>query len=135
MADLEIGLVQAGVRLVPLEAALTAYSGPVAVRLLHANRTKKRLADLHQFRAEMRGVPFERSRSQLLRASRRANRVEDLSSVFCSELVAKAYMRMNLLGDSLPCNDYTPKDFTTSRVPPLELRKRAVLGPEILVAQ
>jgi hypothetical protein len=84
---------------------------------------------------QMRGVPFEKSRSQLLRANRGGNRAEDLSSVFCSELVAKAYMRMGLLDERTLCNDYTPKDFTSDRDPPLTLLERAMLGPEIVVAE
>ena len=135
MIDLETGEMRGGVRLVPLVPALTAYSGLVAVRHLTVKRTKKRLADLHDFRSKMRGVPFEKSRSQLLRANRRANRVEDISSVFCSELIAKAYMSMGLLSDDVLCNDYTPKDFTTDRDPSLLLRHAAILGPEIVVAR
>jgi hypothetical protein len=135
MGDLETGQARGGVRLVLMEPALTAYSGAVAVRLVTVKRTKKRLADLAAFREEMRGVPFEKSRVQLLRANRDRNAAEDLTSVFCSELVAKAYMRMGLLSEKPSCNNYAPKDFTTDRDPPLRLRHRASLGPEVVVAR
>src|SRR5262245_43761705 len=59
MHDLETGQRRNGVRLVPLETALIAYSGAVAVRHLTVKRTRKRLADLDAFRKQMRGVPFE----------------------------------------------------------------------------
>jgi hypothetical protein len=37
---------------------------------------------------------------------------EDLSSLFCSELVAEAYQKMGLLTEQLPSNEYIPKDFS-----------------------
>lgn len=41
------------------------------------------------------------------------NSEEDLSSIFCSELVAEAYQRMGLLGSKKNSNEYTPKDFSS----------------------
>ena len=43
------------------------------------------------------------------------NTHEDLSSLFCSELVAAAYQRMNLIKEGRPSNTYTPDDFSSSR--------------------
>jgi hypothetical protein len=43
---------------------------------------------------------------------------EDLSSLFCSELVAEAYQAMGLLPEypkGLPSNEYTPLDFSSHR--------------------
>jgi hypothetical protein len=119
MPDLETGQMRNGVRLVPLEPALTAYVGNVAVRRLDVKRTKQRLADFAAFRLAMRGVPFEKRKVELFRANLGRNRAEDLSSVFCSELAAKAFMIMGLLDGDRPCNDYVPKDFTSDRDPPL----------------
>jgi hypothetical protein len=136
MPDLETGQAFPGVRLVMLEEALTAYSGEVAVRLLDVKRTKKMLADLEAFRQEMLGRPYEKNEAQMIRATRKGplrNRVEDLSSVFCSELIAAAYQRMGLLDRSKLSNNFTPADFTTEVDLPLGLR--AQLGPEIIVAQ
>lgn len=50
---------------------------------------------------------------------------EDLSSVFCSELVAAAYQRMDLLPVAPPSNDYTPVHFAGQ---PLPLRHGARLS-------
>jgi len=36
---------------------------------------------------------------------------EDLSSLFCSELVAEAYQRLGLLTEGTPSNEFTPADF------------------------
>ena len=43
------------------------------------------------------------------------NTQEDLSSLFCSELVAAAYQRMNLIKNDRPSNTYTPDDFSSTR--------------------
>ena len=51
---------------------------------------------LHNFTEEMFGRPYEKRVFEMLRAANLfgVNRKEDLSSVFCSELVAAAYHRM-----------------------------------------
>jgi hypothetical protein len=38
--------------------------------------------------------------------------MEDLTSLFCSELVAEAYQRLGLLDESTPSNEFTPADFS-----------------------
>ena len=61
---------------------------------------------------------------------------EDLSSLFCSELVAEAYQRMGLISDgkkALPSNEFTPKDFSSEAAKPLKLRKKAKLKKEVVV--
>ena len=61
---------------------------------------------------------------------------EDLSSLFCSELVAESYQRMGLLSSAssaLPSNEFTPKDFSSDGKPPLKLLKNAKLAKEIFV--
>lgn len=135
MPDLETGQTRNGVRLVPLEPAVVAYTGVVAVRHLDVKRTKKRLADFEAFRLSMRGVPFEKSKVELLRARRGGNSEEDFSSVFCSELAAKAYVVMGLLSKGRPCNDYVPRDFCSDTDPPLALLRGATLGPEVVIAR
>ena len=41
------------------------------------------------------------------------NSNEDLSSIFCSELIAEAYQRMGLFGKEKNSNKYTPKGFSS----------------------
>ena len=43
------------------------------------------------------------------------NTHEDLSSLFCSELVAATYQRMDLIKSDRPSNTYTPDDFSSAR--------------------
>jgi hypothetical protein len=64
-----------------------------------------------------------------------AVREENLSSFFCSELVAEAYRRMGLLPEHPPANEYTPRDFSSERLTPLPLLLGATLGPEVLVCK
>ncbi|BAM83499.1 similar to mitochondrial calcium-dependent solute carrier [Cyanidioschyzon merolae strain 10D] len=56
----------------------------------------------------------------------------DLSRVFCSELVAAAYQRLGLLSSFPPADSYVPKDFSTEQANPpgVHLLKNARLGNE-----
>jgi solute carrier family 25 phosphate transporter 23/24/25/41 len=56
----------------------------------------------------------------------------DLSRVFCSELVAAAYQRLGLLSSFPPADSYVPKDFSTEQTNPpgLHLLKNARLSKE-----
>ena len=85
----------------------------------------------------------------------RKENIEDLSSIFCSELIAEAYQRAGLLKNrppeneedkarlkklykgiifdrtAKPSNEYIPEDFSAKRE--LELENGALLGPEFRV--
>ena len=122
----------AGVQLLFLSDRISAFKGDMVVRrlqghdILPEDRTK-----LLSLRKELVGVPFEKSVWQML-ASEVKHRVlphrEDLSSVFCSELVAECYKVLGLLGHDLPSNKYSPADFSAKRG--LDLLS-GELGPQI----
>lgn len=59
----------------------------------------------------------------------------DLSRVFCSELVAAAYQRVGLLGSYPPPFHYGPKDFSSEQTHPpgVHLLKSARLGKEAFI--
>ena len=62
------------------------------------------------------------------------SRSEDLSSLFCSELVAEAYQAMGLLDEpprGLPSNEYVPIDFSDRRA--LKLKRGYRLLPEVVI--
>ena len=71
----------------------------------------------------MNNIPYEKSLIQLIKSvldfTRFNKNKEDLSSVFCSELVAESYQKMGLLDDidmgGLPSNEYTPADFSEQK--------------------
>ena len=111
-----------GVQLVPLSERVKCYANDkVAFRKLEGVRRDENMREvLRKFRQDMKGREYEKSKFELLKAAYDgpfgANE-EDLSSIFCSELVAEAYQRMGLLMDNeemegyVPSNEWTPGDF------------------------
>lgn len=122
-----------GVILIPLRDRLVSYdSDMIAYRKLRVERTEKMKDNLFAFISEAEGtkhdlhtlkglieminsavdivIPF--TRIELFK-----NKQSTLERIFCSELIAEAYMRMGLLPDGnlkqFPCsNEYTPPDFS-----------------------
>lgn len=137
LADIATHQVASGVNLFDLEEWLRHFGGETAIRPLHVERTEAMRTALIDFVREVHGRPYERNKLEMLRAEYDgplgANREEDLTSFFCSELVAEAYRRMGLLPDDPPANEYTPRDFSSERKTPLPLLLGATLGPEVLV--
>ncbi len=134
IADLESGRPLRGVQLVTLSERVKKYNGEIAVRHLAADRTAKMLKDLAALRLAVRGRPYEKNKLELIKAAYDGpfgQNEEDLSSLFCSELVAEAYQAMGLLPKTLASNELTPKDFSPAGKLPLQ--KGASLGKEILI--
>ena len=132
VADLETGVPRKGVQLVPLSARVQAYSGDIVVRQLKGGILLDAKARLMALRRELRGKPYERSKLELLKAvydGPLGENREDLSSIFCSELVAEAYQYLGLLPDKPPSNEYTPADFSEKRL--WHLKKGFHLSHEI----
>lgn len=126
MVDIESGRVRKGVELLPLEQKIfSGWYNRVAIRRLTGIDDAKRqemYKQLLKFRKEVQGRPYEKSKMEMILSaidfqeeylSFLRNKKEDLSSLFCSELVAEAYKRMGLLSDKLLSNEYTPDDFTS----------------------
>ena len=125
---MESGKVVRGVELLPLRHQI--YSGwyeRIAVRRLTGvddEKRKQMYKDLLKFRTEVQGRPYETSDLELARSALNFqeeylsflhNTHEDLSSLFCSELVAEAYKRMGILNTDKLSNDFTPDDFSSAR--------------------
>ena len=88
--------------------------------------------DLLKFRKEVQGKPYEKNRMDLVLSVVNLhewylgflrNSHEDLSSLFCSELVAAAYQRMGLMGTEKLPHEFTPDDFSSARNPKLNFGK------------
>ena len=135
LPDMISGEVRRGVQLVPLSERVRACHGAIAVRQLKGVTLglHERTA-LMELRRELRGRPYERSLVDLARAAydgAGGASGEDLSSLFCSELVGEAYQRLGLLGDGVPSSEYTPADFGAhSRL----VLQRGSLGDEVVLA-
>ena len=106
----------------------------VAARLKGPDLPADSLERLMAFRKELRGRNYERSKLELLKAAYDGtfsqNR-EDLSSIFCSELVAEAYQRLGLFTESRPSNEYRPEDFSSKKL--RNLQNGYSLGDEIIL--
>jgi len=131
--DVFSGRETVGVQCVFLSERLKRFPGGAALRQLRVQRTQQMLEALRDFRADMRGRPYETSTIELALAAYDGpfgRNEEDLSSIFCSELVAEAYQRMGLLDPGMAANEYTPADFSERRTRGIQLLQ-GELGPEI----
>lgn len=135
--DLDTRVPRKGVQLVPLSARVNGYDGDIAVRQL-ADIAEEQIdiSALMALRRDVTGKPYEEDKIELIKAAYDGplgRNSEDLSSLFCSELVAEAYQRLGLLDGSRkakPSNEYTPADFSEDGE--LELLVGS-LGDEILI--
>lgn len=124
-----------GVQLVPFNERRRAFAGDMALRRLKCSLSDNDLYRLRMFRHYIKGAPFEKNRLQMLASVfqwRFLPNREDLSSVFCSELIAQCYQEMLLLGQDLASNKYTPASFSDSRALPMT---RGKLGPQITIKE
>jgi hypothetical protein len=136
--DIETRTATKGVQLVPMSQRITTYEGEVTIRLLNKAISDAMNQKLAEVRKELSRKPYERSQIELLKAAYDgiggASSGEDLSSLFCSELVAEGYQAMGLLPEfpaGLPSNEYTPIDFSDRRQ--LKLLKGYTLAAEVAI--
>lgn len=102
-----------GVFTTPLNRRLKFYlkGSTLGVRRLIMSRTPEMKKALETFIKEVDGRPYKKNWMDLVRAWQGSHTSEDLSSIFCSELVAAAYKRMGLLSNDIPSNNFLPVDF------------------------
>jgi hypothetical protein len=134
--DLDTKTPVKGVQLVPLSARIQSYGGDIAVRQLSGVELAQEDArELMQLRRDIAGRPYEEDKIELIKAAYDGplgRNAEDLSSLFCSELVAEAYQRLGLLDETKHSNEYTPADFSEDE--DLDLL-RGGLGAEIILKE
>lgn len=135
---LETGLARGGVQLVPLEARLQAYDGDIAYRsLLEVELDADSMERVSILRRELLGRAYESSKIELMGAAYDGpfgEQAENLSELFCSELVAAAYQALGLVRSGpgeKPSNEYVPADFSEEWERLEWVRGR--LGPEIVL--
>lgn len=144
--DLASGKAVSGVQLVPLEVKVfSGWYNHVAVRHLKGIDSEARediYSKLFEFRKQMQGRPYEKNYLEFIRSAINFSeeylaflntKHEDLSSLFCSELVAAAYQFVGLLSKERPSNRYTPDDFSSSKH--LELQKGSLEGEVFISMQ
>lgn len=91
-----------------------AGGGKVGFRHLNVSRSPELKAELWSFAVGMTGRSYKKSVGQLVGSRWGRNKADDLSSVFCSELVAAAYKQLQLLPESVVTCNILPKDIATS---------------------
>jgi hypothetical protein len=114
-----------GVFTSPLSRRLKFYlkGSTLGVRRLTLHRTPEMKKALSDFIEEVDGRPYKQNWMDLMKAWKGTHTSEDLSSIFCSELMAAAYKRMGLLDNSIPSNNYLPADFALPNNPKVKLAK------------
>lgn len=121
LKDAETGRRTKGVQRVELSERLErcfADDYQITVRQLTKPLSDTMLHALDAFRHEVSGRPYEKNLIQLLKSAYDGvlgDNKEDLSSLFCSELLAEAFERMGLLPEAVASNEYTPKDFSEEK--------------------
>ena len=141
IADFETGTARKGVQLVPLSERIQSYDGGVAIRRLSKKLTPGMEKSLMSWRKKASRLKYEKNVCELTKPAYDGpfgKNKENLSSVFCSELVAETYQRVGLLSEppnGWPSNEYTPKDFSTQARTPLTLGKSYSLSKEIIIKQ
>lgn len=137
--DFMDGILKNGVQINVLSEAVKTYNGKVAIRHLSVARTPEMLNGLSRFRQKVKNRPYEDRIIDMVKAvwdGPLGHVDEDLSSLFCSELVAEAYQRMGLLpgneSGGKESSEYTPKNFSDEG-DNLELQLGASLGEEIVI--
>ena len=135
--DVQTGTVKRGVQLVPLSKRVNDHDGGLAFRPLSRSLDDEELRKLNDFRRSEKDKGYDFDGLELLRAALDSglfwsNR-EDLAAYFCSELIAETYQALGFLDETIPSNEYTPNDFSTSAPVPLALQGGVGLGEEIIV--
>jgi hypothetical protein len=106
----------------------------VVFRKLHCSR-KNFSPRLEEFIKQSLGKPFKLNPTKLLRATNdgdRSDKIKESKSYFCSELVATAFKRLDLLNPKIAASKYWPGDFSCEQNSgnDLKLLQGARLGEE-----
>lgn len=110
---------KSGVQISLLSERVERHDGQVAIRHLeNFTLTPERYKALGKLRDDIKGREYEKDKLELIKSAYDGiggDNQEDLTSIFCSELVAECYQAMGILGDKMPSNEYTPADFSEKK--------------------
>ena len=152
--DILTGTIRSGVQLVSMSTRVAEYDGLVAVRIPTHGPSDEQVLAMAAKMNEFRGRPYEQSKKDLVDAVfdrfGQGDDIEDLSSLFCSELVAEILQAMRWIDeyqtdeaptkrfqyiwplcawrhpDVRPSDEWVPADFASSG---LMLRGRTLAMP------
>jgi hypothetical protein len=116
--DAKSGVCESGVQIVEASSRVKSVQdsgGSVMIRKLNTPLNEYQMDKLSEVRKEFSGREYENDTLELFKAMydwKLGKNIPDLSSLFCSEMVAAAFQRMELFdGDYIPANEFTPEDF------------------------
>jgi hypothetical protein len=107
------------------------YDGRVAKRQFNFGEKKPKWQDVVKYVQGNLGKSYETNLESLIMAIRGDNKENDVSSVFCSEMVADCLITLGYLDSEKLSSNYVPGDFSSKRI--LSLINGASLGKEIMV--
>ena len=140
VVDSEMGKKINGVQLPLLSERIRRFPGEVAIRPISREIDEDMVRKLYDFRQKVKGKKYDNNTITLLMAAYDGifipeefvpDASNDLSSFFCSELIAATYQKIGLIPSKPPPSEYTPADF--SEHGKVKLMKGYELGKEKLV--
>ncbi|GAM65520.1 hypothetical protein JCM19232_5020 [Vibrio ishigakensis] len=136
LADAIDGKTKKGVQLVLLSDRIRTYDGETCVRHLQGFQVDNaKYEKLMALRKTLRNKPYEKDQIELIKSAYDGpwgHNEEDLSSLFCSELVAEAYQCLGLISNKVSSNEFTPKNFAEGDG--LKLGLGATLSKEVVLS-
>ena len=120
VVDSEIGNIVNGVQLPLLSERIRTFPGNVAIRSISEGFEQDMLQKLSTFRERVKGRKYDGAPLTLLLSVYDGIFIpegfvleasNDLSSFFCSELIAETYREVGLFFSQQPASEYTPADF------------------------
>lgn len=122
------------VQISPWLEALANYSGVVAHRQLEFSQIRQNTPkNVNKLVYDLIGKPYEENLTSLIEALSGSSKKPDVSSLFCSELVAEVLQELGFLDEEIICDNYLPKDFSTEI--PLHLEGAKLSNEVILKGQ
>eukprot|EP01121_Diplochlamys_sp_Union-15-3_P012731 TRINITY_DN3858_c0_g1_i4.p1 TRINITY_DN3858_c0_g1~~TRINITY_DN3858_c0_g1_i4.p1 ORF type:complete len:402 (+),score=57.29 TRINITY_DN3858_c0_g1_i4:62-1207(+) len=107
-----------GVQMVPLGWWLfdnEKYYGKamyiVIRRLCIPSNPERKFPNFWEWMEKIAGTLYEVSKSELVRSVTKSNKIDNLATVFCSELITASYKVMGLLPEQLVSSNMLPKDY------------------------
>lgn len=119
------------VQISPWATALQNYSGVVAQREFTLSIRKENNPEtVGKMVRSLIGVSYETNLISLIEAIKSKNKKADISSLFCSELVAMVLQNLGYLENTKLSNNYLPRDFSTEVH---SFLNGAIVGDEVLL--
>ncbi|MFW9872116.1 MAG: hypothetical protein ACFFG0_03365 [Candidatus Thorarchaeota archaeon] len=104
-----------GVQFVYMSDKLKTCSGQVFIRRLAGFRTPEMLSIFNDFVKEVENRPYEKGIKGIIELIHSCFQLltfkQNLTNIFCVELVAELYQRLNLISKDKASNNYKIKDF------------------------